>query len=178
MSREESKIQLLNAKELIAQTNLYHDIDPGILIRGLKSKYPQNTDEELAIIKSYQGKTSTIPDYGNSNGNIFPCNFIKRKSNILDDLRKMLSMERVALKHDRSIASLENGLIRIVKRQGKWDGFESTGTYLEPHEALFMMEMVCNKKNLAQNLKIHRHKHRHIYTNRYIIMVFLIFRID
>lgn len=53
-------------------------------------------------------------------------------------------MERVALKHDRSIASLENGQIKIVKRQGKWDGFESTGSYLEPHEALFMMEMVCN----------------------------------
>lgn len=52
-------------------------------------------------------------------------------------------MERVALKHDRSIASFEDGKIKLVKRQGKWDGFESSGTYLEPHEALFMMEIVC-----------------------------------
>lgn len=51
-------------------------------------------------------------------------------------------MERVALKCDRSIASLDNGVIKVVKRQGKWDGFESTGSYLEPHEALFLMEMV------------------------------------
>lgn len=50
-----SEIKLLNARELIAQTNLYNEIEPGILVRGLKSKYPQNTDEERAIIKSYQG---------------------------------------------------------------------------------------------------------------------------
>lgn len=52
---DESNIKLLNATELIAQTNLFHEIDPGILIRGLKSKYPRNTDEERAIVKSYQG---------------------------------------------------------------------------------------------------------------------------
>lgn len=52
----ESNFKLLNARELIAQTNLFHQIDPGILIRGLKSKYPQNTDEERAIVNSYQGK--------------------------------------------------------------------------------------------------------------------------
>lgn len=56
-------------------------------------------------------------------------------------------MERVALKQDRSIASLEDGVIKLVKRQGKWDGFESTGSYLEPHEALFLMEVVCNGTN-------------------------------
>lgn len=66
-------------------------------------------------------------------------------------------MERVALKHDRSIASLENGLIKIVKRQGKWDGFESTGSYLEPHEALFMMEMVCNIMETPKSILLHTH---------------------
>lgn len=54
----------------------------------------------------------------------------------------MLSLERVVQKGSRSVASLENGIIRIVKRTGKWEGFESTGTLLEPHEALFLMETV------------------------------------
>lgn len=52
-------------------------------------------------------------------------------------------MERVALKHDRSVAKIEDGKIKLVKRQGKWEAFESTGMYLEPHEALFLMEIVC-----------------------------------
>lgn len=63
----------------------------------------------------------------------------------LDDLRKVLSLERVLQKGSRSVASLENGIIRIVKRTGKWEGFESTGTLLEPHEALFLMETVCGQ---------------------------------
>lgn len=41
----------------------------------------------------------------------------------LDDLRKVLSLERVLQKGSRSVASLENGIIRIVKRTGKWEGF-------------------------------------------------------
>lgn len=52
----QTNIKLLNAEELIAQTNLYNEIEPGILVRGLKLKYPQNTDEEQATIKSYQGR--------------------------------------------------------------------------------------------------------------------------
>lgn len=52
-------------------------------------------------------------------------------------------MERVALRHERSIAIIEDGKIRLTKRQGKWDVFESAGQYLEPHVALFLMEIVC-----------------------------------
>lgn len=63
--------------------------------------------------------------------------------NHLDDLRKVLSLERVVQKGSRSVASLENGVIKIIKRTGKWESFESTGTFLEPHEALFLMETVC-----------------------------------
>lgn len=55
----------------------------------------------------------------------------------------MLSLERVAPEGTRSIASLENGIIKIIKRTGKWEGFESTGNFLEPHEALFLIETVC-----------------------------------
>lgn len=67
--------------------------------------------------------------------------------NILDDLRKMLSLERVSPKGSRSVASLENGIIKIIRRTGKWDGLESTGTFLEPHEALFLIELVCELCN-------------------------------
>lgn len=137
----ESQIRLLNAKELIAQTNLHNEIDPSVLVRGLKAKYPKNTDEERATIKSYHGRTIFL---------MINCNMkhfeglkkILNVNNISDDLRKVLEMERVALKCDRSIATLDNGVIKVVKRQGKWDSFESTGSYLEAHEALFLMEMV------------------------------------
>lgn len=67
----------------------------------------------------------------------------KIQFHISDDLGKVLALERVTLKGSRSIASLENGRIKIIKRTGKWDGFESTGALLEPHEALFLMEVVC-----------------------------------
>lgn len=63
----------------------------------------------------------------------------------LDDLRKVLSLERITLKGSRSVALLENGVIKIVKRTGKWDGYESTGTILEPHEALFLIETVSEQ---------------------------------
>lgn len=53
-------------------------------------------------------------------------------------------MERVSLKNDRSIAIIENEKIKIIKRQGKWDVFETFGSYLEPHVALFLIELVCN----------------------------------
>lgn len=55
-SSEESKLILLSAKELIAQTNLHNEIDPSYLVRGLKAKYPQNTAEERQIIGNYLGK--------------------------------------------------------------------------------------------------------------------------
>lgn len=48
--------KLLNARELIAVTNLQNEIEATVLVRGLKATYPSNTDEERALIKSYQGK--------------------------------------------------------------------------------------------------------------------------
>lgn len=50
-------------------------------------------------------------------------------------------MERISRKQDRSRACLENGQIRIVKRMGKWSLF-GKAKYLQPHEALFLMEIV------------------------------------
>lgn len=50
------QLRLLNAKEMIAQTNLHNDIDASVLVRGLKAKYPKNTDDERTIIRSYHGK--------------------------------------------------------------------------------------------------------------------------
>lgn len=49
------KNKLLNARELIAVSNLQNEIESTVLVRGLKATYPNNTDEERALIKSYQG---------------------------------------------------------------------------------------------------------------------------
>lgn len=49
-------IKLLNATELLQQANAYTEIDGNILTRGLKGTFPTNTDEERALVKSYQGK--------------------------------------------------------------------------------------------------------------------------
>lgn len=51
----EKKIKLLNARELIAVTQLHSEIEATVLVRGLKSKFPKHADEERATIKSYQG---------------------------------------------------------------------------------------------------------------------------
>ncbi|XP_055325075.1 uncharacterized protein LOC129579243 [Sitodiplosis mosellana] len=112
MSETKPRIKLLNGTELIAQRKLFDEIDGEYLVRGEKATFPINTEEERTIIKSYQ-----------------------------DDLRKVLSMERVALQNERSTAVIEDGKIKVTKRQGKWDVFESSGQYLEPHVALFYMEL-------------------------------------
>lgn len=62
-------------------------------------------------------------------------------------------MERVALKLDRSVASIEDGKIKLIKRQGKWDAFEPAGDYLEPHVALFLMEIVRMER--ISTMKLH-----------------------
>lgn len=49
------KINLLNANELMAQIDLNNKIESNILVRGLKAKFTQKTNEERAAIKSYQG---------------------------------------------------------------------------------------------------------------------------
>lgn len=51
----EKKSKLLNARELIAVTNLQNEIESTVLVRGSKANFPEHTDEEHAIIKSYQG---------------------------------------------------------------------------------------------------------------------------
>lgn len=138
----ETNSKLLNARELIAVTNLQNEIEATVLVRGSKATLPNNTDEERATIKSYQGTLNQlILAYDKNKTKWIAKNF--EQFNILDDLRKVLSLERVVQKGSRSVASLENGVIKIIKRTGKWEGFESTGTFLEPHEALFLIETVC-----------------------------------
>lgn len=135
---QQSKSKLLNAADLLNQTKSQSDINASVLTRGLKSKLPEYTDEERAIIQLYQGEY-----YFYTHLLFFNFQFSIQISNILDDFRKVLSMERVSLKQDRSTACFEDGKIKIVKRHGKWNMFESRGSYLEPHEALFLMEIVC-----------------------------------
>lgn len=62
---------------------------------------------------------------------------------VTDNLWKVLSLERISLQNERSTAIIENGKIKMTKRLGKWDVFETSGQYLEPHVALFYMEIVC-----------------------------------
>lgn len=74
-------------------------------------------------------------------------------------------MERIASQNERSSAIIEDGKIKMTKRLGKWDAFESSGQYLEPHVALFYMELVCkcecieviklneSKQNVSFNLE-------------------------
>lgn len=50
-----TKSKLLNARELIAVTNLQNEIEATVLVRGVKATHPSNTDEERATIESYQG---------------------------------------------------------------------------------------------------------------------------
>lgn len=50
--------KLLNGTELIEQRKLFDEIDGEFLIRGTKATFPENTDNEKAIIKSYQGENS------------------------------------------------------------------------------------------------------------------------
>lgn len=70
----------------------------------------------------------------------------KRKNIVLylflDSLAKLLSTERVSRRIDRSEAVFEDGKIKILKRRGKW-GPIGTPNYLQPHEACFLMEIVC-----------------------------------
>lgn len=55
-------------------------------------------------------------------------------------------MERIARGPDRSTAHIENGLVKIVRRVGKWNLFGS-GNQLKWHEALYLMEMVRRKRS-------------------------------
>lgn len=61
---------------------------------------------------------------------------------IPDDLKKLISTERVARNNDRSQAVLcSDGQIIVERKTGKWNLFGKLN-YLEPHEALYLMEMV------------------------------------
>lgn len=52
----EREIKLLNAQELMGQVNLQNEIEHRIALRGSKSQYPSNTDEERALIQSHLGE--------------------------------------------------------------------------------------------------------------------------
>lgn len=56
----ETNSKLLNARELIAVTNLQNEIEATVLVRGSKATLPNNTDEERATIKSYQGTLNQL----------------------------------------------------------------------------------------------------------------------
>uniref|UniRef100_A0A182QNW7 tRNA-splicing endonuclease subunit Sen54 N-terminal domain-containing protein n=1 Tax=Anopheles farauti TaxID=69004 RepID=A0A182QNW7_9DIPT len=64
-----------------------------------------------------------------------------------EQLRLLLSQERVSNLDSISEGCWENDeqRVRITKLEGKWQTFgyeDSTGKYVESHEALFLMEMV------------------------------------
>lgn len=50
-------------------------------------------------------------------------------------------MERIARRSDRSTAHIENGLVKIVRRVGKWKLFGSSN-HLKWHEAMYLIEVV------------------------------------
>lgn len=58
-----------------------------------------------------------------------------------EDLRRLISTERVCPKKDRSFAEIDNGKIQLIRKVGKWN-YTTSGKYLEFHEALYLMEMV------------------------------------
>lgn len=62
-------------------------------------------------------------------------------------------MERISKKSARSTANIENGKIKIIKRIGKWSGIDAHD-YLQPHEALFLMEIVSSNQTVFKYLKI------------------------
>lgn len=72
----------------------------------------------------------------------------KKSGNNINNLRDLLSLERVAPSNSRSrgIYETEEHRVRIIKSVGKcWTGCgytEAGVMYLNPHEALLFMEMV------------------------------------
>lgn len=70
-----------------------------------------------------------------------------------DDLRKVLSIERISKRNTRSIAILKDGKIKITKRVGKLT-LVGVHDYLEPHEALFLMEVVSACEPFVRNIEI------------------------
>lgn len=73
--------------------------------------------------------------------NQFEINIFTSPQHNPDDLRKVLSVERLSKRNARSIAIFEEGKIKITKRVGKAT-LVGVHDYLEPHEALFLMEVV------------------------------------
>lgn len=115
-----------------------NELESKILNHGSKLKFPLGTPEEAATIKSYQGKRKCQD---------FVCR-MSHATNILrlaDDLRRLISMERIARRSDRSTAHIENGSLKIVQRVGKWKLFGSSDS-LKWHEALYLMEMVRSNR--------------------------------
>lgn len=104
-----------------------------MLTRGLKLKFRKNEiDEDVKIEES-------------------------RKS-----LKELLSLERIAPRKCRALGSYEseNNRILVTKIEGKWTyGYsENNLKYLEPFEALFLIEMVSYFSS------------HHILTNSYVYL--------
>lgn len=122
-----------SVEELLRATDSFHEVESKILNHGPKSKFPLGTPAEAAAIKSYQGSRTETFD-------VFVARILCR-SLFSDDFRRVISMERIAKRSFRSTAHIEDGLVKIVKRVGKWKKIGSSNL-LKWHEALFLMEMV------------------------------------
>lgn len=66
-----------------------------------------------------------------------------------DDLRRLISVEKVCPKTDRSTAEIVDGRVKLTKKVGKWNHL-SAGNILEFHEALYLIEMVRKIKIIKQ----------------------------
>lgn len=126
-----NSISFDSVDELLTAVDSINETESKICSRGTKLKFPLGTAEEAATIQSYQG--NHYPIY------LRLTDFLR--SDIPDDLRHLISMERIAKRSARSIAHIENGLVKIVRRMGKWKHFGLTN-YLKWHEALYLMEVV------------------------------------
>ncbi|XP_050091070.1 uncharacterized protein LOC126574759 [Anopheles aquasalis] len=63
-----------------------------------------------------------------------------------DDLRRLLAQQRVSKSEciSEGVWENDNRRVRIVRAEGKWQAFgyeDSSGKYVDSHEALFLMEM-------------------------------------
>lgn len=132
-----------SAKDLIDNVSKANNIEPRILQRGLKKKFSENPEEESLIIKSYQGKPSSVEMKWKEMKVSWNCRCSCFSNTFSDDLFRLISSERIARAIDRSQADLcDDGKIIVTRRTGKWYSF-GTANCLDPHEALYLIEMVC-----------------------------------
>lgn len=49
-----------SASEMVQQADASNEMEPTIMCRGLKFRLPENTAEELATIRTYQGESIMV----------------------------------------------------------------------------------------------------------------------